>query len=62
MKTKKFDKKLALGKKTVANLNLKEMKVLKGGGFTDGELVTCFETCPTCNFEVSIDPCWSDNC
>jgi natural product precursor len=34
MKTKRFNKKLALNKKTIANLDLSEMNVVKGG-FTD---------------------------
>jgi natural product precursor len=38
MKTKKFNKKLGLNKTTIADLDVRQMKGLKGGGIT--------ETCP----------------
>jgi natural product precursor len=52
MKPKKLNKKLALNKKTVANLDDKEMTVIQGGGFTDDTCGSCYEHtfcwgCPT---------------
>jgi natural product precursor len=35
MKTKNFDKKLALNKRTIANLNSREMRNLHGGVYTN---------------------------
>ncbi len=50
MKTRKFDKKLALNKETVANLNKDEMKNAHGGKpFTRETL--CPMTCYTCNID-----------
>jgi natural product precursor len=42
MKTKKFEKKLSLNKKTIAHLNNGDMKSLQGGDVPSG----C--TCPFC--------------
>ncbi len=42
MKTKKFDKKLVLKKKTVADLNVEEMKAVYGGGRT--KITMCIRT------------------
>ena len=53
MRTKKFAKKLALNKSTVANLNHGQMSGLKGGGW-DTKI-----TCPFCN---SIDSCEETLC
>lgn len=44
MKTRRFYKKLVLNKKTVANLNSDELKVVQGG-FIFTELVSCVPTC-----------------
>jgi len=47
MKYKKFEKKLALSKKTIANLNTMEMTLLRGGDFDPGPIISktclCFE-------------------
>ena len=55
MKTKTFDKKLVLNKKTIAHLGRGELHAVNGGGPTDPNtgFLTCFscETCagmPTC--------------
>jgi hypothetical protein len=51
MKTKKFSKRLALNKKTIANLSGEMQKLVKGGDFTcPGCGYTCpgYETCYTC--------------
>lgn len=49
MKTKTFNKRLVLNKKTVAHLNKKEMKGLHaGGGITSPTkcyMMTCYKTC-----------------
>lgn len=49
MKTKTFNKRLVLKKKTVAHLNNKEMKGLHGGvGVTRPThcyMMTCYKTC-----------------
>jgi hypothetical protein len=50
MKTKKFEKKLTLNKKTVANLNILAMKNVQGGVMTQTE-------CLTCPIEYSPLPC-----
>ena len=47
MKTKQFNKKLALNKRTVANLNIRSMQKLRGGADTD-ETCTVELTCYTC--------------
>ncbi len=44
MKRKKINKKLALNKKTVANLDFREMKSLNGGG----EITIYVTNCPVC--------------
>jgi len=44
MKTKSFGKKLALNKKTVANLEHKEMQHIYGG---ETEKTICFSACVT---------------
>ena len=48
MKSKRFQKKLVLKKRTIADLNTGEMRFAVGGGFTDA--VTCIacatEECP----------------
>lgn len=66
MKTKKLSKKLYLNKRTVANLNDEEMKILMGGSATDGDTepqCTCpasvgLETDPTrdCTTRPANDP------
>lgn len=43
MKNKKFDRRLALNKLTVANLQNNEMTIIKGGVSQD----TCPHKCPT---------------
>lgn len=50
MKTKKFRKKLALNKKTIADLGSKKMSGLKGGKILPSEktCVTCVYTCVEC--------------
>jgi len=55
MKTKKSGKKLVLDKKTIANLNNKEMVTVNGGKGTDAE-----HTCPphlTCGWSWCSRPC-----
>jgi hypothetical protein len=47
MKTKKFNKKLALNKKTVADLNGSDMDYAHGGGIPPCELTQGHSTCPT---------------
>ncbi len=42
MKTKKFNKKLVLNKKTIADLNHLQMNDVRAGEDTDG----CTQTCP----------------
>lgn len=62
MKTKKFSKKLALGKQTIANITNQQMQVLRGGrpsviplcdtvdDFTCAQTdFTCVTYCDTCN-------------
>jgi natural product precursor len=41
MKAKRFNRKLALNKKTIANLNFNEMSVVFGGGLTDDCTTDC---------------------
>ncbi len=57
MKSKKFDKKLALNKKTVARLNYEEMMVANGGKFS--VMPTCVWICTeTCSCILSVcDTC-----
>lgn len=54
MKSKKFSKKLVLGKQTIVNLGNGEMNKLKVGGSNTG----CFPTCDgrTCD-DLTGDPC-----
>jgi natural product precursor len=44
MKTKKFNKKLALNKQTISNINNDEMNVLRGGDSID--TLCPVKTCP----------------
>jgi hypothetical protein len=46
MKTKKFDKKLVLNKKTLARLENAEMKAAKAGGYPWVDKDTTPELCP----------------
>ncbi|HLP47074.1 MAG TPA: class I lanthipeptide [Candidatus Kapabacteria bacterium] len=49
MKTKRFNKKLVLNKKTIADLSNFEMGKIQGGLITTSRLGTCFETiCTRC--------------
>jgi hypothetical protein len=50
MKTKKFDKKLVLNKKTIAHLNKGEMNAVEGGyvNCITGGLDTCVPLTATC--------------
>jgi natural product precursor len=63
MKTKKFNKKLALNKNTIANLRSQDMNSAKGGIFTDDTCDSCYPPtyclgCPTLICEESeIRPC-----
>jgi hypothetical protein len=43
MKTKRFDKKLAFNKKTIADLNNLEMNAVQGGTIITCTIVTCGE-------------------
>ncbi len=49
MKTRKFDKKLSLNKKTVSNLSVQEMKCVNGG--VDGCICGC-TCCCTVDFRL----------
>lgn len=64
MKTKRFDKKLVLNKKTIAHLHNGEMKAVAGGNppgpiCKSAPLLTCVSafgwSCPTC--PQTGDPC-----
>jgi natural product precursor len=46
MKSKKFEKKLTLNKKTIANLKNEEMKKLQGGIWKSMRITAC--TCGSC--------------
>lgn len=48
MKSKKFNRKLMLNKKTVANLNTNEMNGVLGGGGQDDDYLT--NSCNPCAF------------
>ena len=48
MKQKKFNKKLNLGKKTVAHLNDGEQAMIKGGYFNTRCDQTCYTWCAGC--------------
>ncbi len=56
MKRKKFNKRLSLNKKTVANLDSREMKSLNGGY----EITIYVTNCPQCD-DLSIVYCISVN-
>jgi hypothetical protein len=58
MKTKTFDRKLILNKKTIVNLDEVEMAVLKGGGESvfPGYCGPTGITCPACDSNVSCSP------
>lgn len=60
MKTKRFNKQLALNKKTIANLEEKEMDSARAGQET-GNPYIC-ETHLRCPSPVSITDCYSDLC
>jgi hypothetical protein len=60
MKPKKFNKKLALNKKTIANLNNREMAVAIGG-ITQSITFTRCETCRR-DCTKTCDTCWETNC
>jgi hypothetical protein len=58
MKTKKFDKKLALNKQTIANLGTKEMHAIAGGAETQTAacntcIYTCMTVCENCTEECT---------
>lgn len=56
MKTKKFEKKLGLKKKTIANLNNQEM-VTANGGVEETNYRTCIQptaSCDTCLIETCV--------
>ena len=69
MKTKKFEKKLVLNKKTIAHLGNGELNVAKGGALVTKEgpscapcpatNPTCFTVCPTC---FTVCPATGDPC
>lgn len=49
MKTKKFEKKLSLNKKTIADLEAGEQNAVKGGfGGTGRSFCWCYPSLPTC--------------
>lgn len=50
MKTKRFDRKLNLNKKTVSNLAKGDMGGVKGGGATYN---TCYYTCESCDTRLN---------
>jgi hypothetical protein len=65
MKKSNFNKKLPLNKRTIANLNVRELHKARGGATE----TTCFETCPetcddTCECQTNdpwctiISQCW----
>ena len=70
MKTKKFNKRLTLNKKTVSDLNDKEMKDLHGGAGTFGSCAyTCspcdtrFQTCLPCpRIQTEYETCFTGWC
>lgn len=41
-----FNKKLSINKRTVANLNVRELQAAKGGVETVAPEYSCYETCP----------------
>ena len=62
MKSKKFDKKLNLNKKTVANLNRMAMNEAYGGYKPKPSIPFCIETnsCPTNNSDAGGACCCGD--
>ncbi len=61
MKTKQFDKKLGLKKKTIANLNNRELKAVDGGAktcATVGQVQSCitFNDYTCCTTNATINP------
>jgi hypothetical protein len=54
MKQKKFDKKLNLGKKTIAHLNDDEKAMVKGGYFNTNCDATCYTWCAGCRTRPQI--------
>jgi hypothetical protein len=58
MKTKRFEKKLALKKKTVANLNDELLYQVKGGILTVG--YTCRTCVQSCFCNITKDTCQID--
>lgn len=74
MKTKKIDKKLALNKKTVANLGTETMRDVRGGFLTYEMTIcrsNCVSNCPICqsripgcygdtDYECNSYTCWTD--
>jgi hypothetical protein len=77
MKTKRLSKKLRLNKKTVSNLNVNEMKSVKGGGIMSDItgciscmsiscLFICEDTIPVCTIQYCTNTCRCtltfDNC
>ena len=57
MKTKKFAKKLALNKKTVAHLDAGMLRTAKGGNLTLATDITC--SCETCE---GMETCGGKSC
>jgi natural product precursor len=55
MKTKKFEKKLSLNKKTIADLDSKEMGAVKGGYKLT--IPTCIITCTRLGTICNSNPC-----
>ncbi len=53
MKKKQLKKKLALNKKTISDLNTREMRTLRGGEWTR---LTCYYTCKDC--DTQMETCW----
>lgn len=62
MKTKKFKKKLALGKKTIVNLVSGEMQVVQGGKTVFPSCLGCpYTETPTCPTQI-ITICYPHLC
>jgi natural product precursor len=53
MKTRRFNKKLTLNKKTIVNLDRSEMKDLYGGDILSTHIATCSRCVTVCGS----DPC-----
>jgi hypothetical protein len=56
MKTKKFNKKLVFIKKTITNLDMKNLNSVRGGDPTDPPAPT--EKPWVCTIPFTISPCW----